>query len=129
VAHYAWIDSANGNVVVNITVGVDENVTQNGVGGSTEAWELFYTQAVNQSNVYLKRTSYNAATNGFRKQYAGIGWTYDADADVFIAPQPYPSWTLDDNHDWQPPVPYPDDGGEYVWDETLLEWVEYESEN
>jgi len=123
VAHYAWIDSANGNVVVNITVGVDENVTQNGVGGSTEAWEFFYTQAVNQSNVYLKRTSYNATTNGFRKQYAGIGWTYDADADVFIAPQPYPSWTLDDNHDWQPPVPYPDDGGEYVWDETTQQWV------
>ena len=62
------------------------------------------------------------------KQYVlctrgGIGWTYDADADVFIAPQPFPSWALDGNHDWQPPTPYPSDGGFYRWDEAELEWV------
>jgi len=48
------------------------------------------------------QTSYN---HNIRKQYAGIGYTYDADADVFVAPQPFPSWTLDGNHDWQPPTP------------------------
>jgi len=66
------------------------------------------------------QTSYN---NNIRKQYAGIGFTYDADADVFIAPQPYPSWTLDENHDWQPPTPYPSDGGVYRWDEAEGEWA------
>ena len=115
-AHYAWINSDN--VVVNVTVGVDETVTQQGVGGSTETWEQFYTQAINQEGVYVKRTSYN---NNIRKQYAGIGYTYDAAADVFIAPQPFPSWILDDNNDWQPPTPKPE--GNYYWNETELEWV------
>lgn len=67
-----------------------------------------------------RQTSYNG---NFRKQYAGIGYRYDADADVFIAPQPYPSWTLDANHDWQPPVPMPEEGM-WVWDEAGLCWVE-----
>jgi len=65
------------------------------------------------------QTSYN---NRIRKQYAGIGYTYDAVADVFVAPQPYPSWTLDSNHDWQPPTPKPD--GNYSWDEAQLKWIE-----
>lgn len=68
-----------------------------------------------------RQTSYNGT---FRKQYAGIGWRYNADADVFISPQPHPSWTLDDEHDWQAPVPYPSDGGRYDWDEDSLSWVE-----
>ena len=68
------------------------------------------------------QTSFN---HRIRKQYAGIGYTYDEIADVFIAPQPFPSWTLDDNHDWQPPVPYPVDGN-YRWDETTLNWVSVE---
>jgi hypothetical protein len=58
-AHYAWINSEN--IVVNVSVGVDETVTQQGVGGSTEAWEQFYTQAMHQEGVlHIKRTSYNA---------------------------------------------------------------------
>ena len=67
------------------------------------------------------QTSYN---NNFRKQYAGIGWTYDRKSDVFIGPQPYPSWFLDENHDWQPPKPKPepDYGMGYAWDEGTLEW-------
>ena len=117
-AHYAWINSDN--IVINVTTGVDETVTQQGVGGSTEAWEQFYTQAINQEGVYVKRTSYN---NNIRKRYAGIGYTYDDDADVFVAPQPYPSWTLDSNHDWQPPTQMPLTGGPYEWSEEDLEWV------
>lgn len=69
-----------------------------------------------------RQTSYN---NKFRKQYAGPGFTYDADADVFVSPQPFPSWTLDDNYDWQPPTPMPA-GGEWSWDEPTLSWVEVE---
>jgi len=65
------------------------------------------------------QTSYN---NNIRKQYAGIGYTYDADADVFVAPQPFPSWTLDSNHDWQPPTPKPE--GNYAWFEPNKQWIE-----
>jgi len=54
---------------------------------------------------------------------AGIGWTYDADDGVFVAPQPYGSWTLDGNHDWQPPTPMPSTGGPYRWSEEDQEWV------
>lgn len=69
--------------------------------------------------------SYN---NRIRKQYPGIGFTYDPVADVFVAPQPYPSWTLDANHDWQPPTPMPDDGQFYRWDEASLSWQVIEQE-
>ena len=62
-------------------------------------------------------------SGSIRKQYAGISWRYDADADVFVAPQPFPSWTLDANHDWQPPTPMPAEGGPWVWDENTLSWV------
>jgi hypothetical protein len=67
-----------------------------------------------------KQTSYNG---NFRKQYAGIGYFYNSAADVFIAPQPYPSWSLNENYDWQAPVPYPSDEKQYFWDEALLEWA------
>ena len=60
----------------------------------------------------------------FRKQYAGIGYTYDAEANGFICPQPYPSWVLDSNYDWVAPVPYPQDGKCYGWDESIINWVE-----
>jgi len=114
-AHYAWLDE--NNVVVQVTVGVDEDITQKGVGGSSEAWETFYSQATGHN---IKRTSYN---NNIRKQYAGIGYSYDPVADVFIAPQPYPSWSLDENFDWQPPTPRPTEGFWY-WDEPTLTWIE-----
>ena len=54
----------------------------------------------------------------------GIGYTYDADANVFIAPQPFGSWTLDSNYDWQPPTPKPTDGKEYSWNEPNKQWIE-----
>ena len=64
------------------------------------------------------QTSFN---NRIRKQFASIGYRYNSTADVFVEPQPYPSWTLNSNHDWQPPTPKPD--GEYLWNEDELEWV------
>jgi len=70
-----------------------------------------------------KQTSYN---NNFRKRYAGIDYTYDAGLDAFITPQPYPSWALDENADWQAPAPMPTDGKMYRWDEPTLSWVEVE---
>jgi hypothetical protein len=111
-AHYAWLDK--NNTVVNVTVGVDETELINGLDTET-----FYSQATGYN---IKRTSYNGK---IRKQYAGVGYKYNADADVFIAPQPYLSWALDENFDWQPPTPKPD--GNYYWDEANLEWVEIET--
>ena len=119
-AHYAFI--GYGNKVVKVITGVDETVTQddNGtpVGGSSEAWESFYANQSWHQGLLCKRTSYN---NNIRKQYAGVGFTYNSVANVFVAPQPFTSWTLDSNHDWQPPTPKPD--GDYYWNEAELAWV------
>jgi len=68
------------------------------------------------------QTSYNG---NIRKRYAGVGYLYDADLNIFIAPQPYPSWTLDDNFDWQPPTPMPVvEGKRYAWFEPNRVWIE-----
>ena len=64
--------------------------------------------------------SYN---DRIRKQFPSAGFTYDDVADQFVAPQPYASWTLDENNDWQPPTPMPSSGGPYRWSEEDLEWV------
>lgn len=108
-AHYAFIDS--NNIVVEVITGIDETETIEGL--DTETW---YTQF---RGLRAVRTSYN---NNIRKQFAGIGYTYDENADVFIAPQPFPSWKLDANYDWQPPTPKPD--GLFIWDEATLSWIE-----
>ena len=120
-AHYAFLDA--NNVVVKVIVGINENETQvdNGtpVGGSTEAWEQFYENQPWHSGLTCKRTSYNGNIRG---RYAGIGYTYDAVNNVFIRPQPYASWTLGDNFDWQPPTPRPDNLLAWFWNETNLMW-------
>jgi len=109
-AHYAFLD--NNNIVTEVITGIDETQTIEGL--DTETW---YGNFRNQT---CKRTSYN---NNIRKQYAGIGYKYDTNADVFIAPQPYPSWLLDNNFDWQAPTLKPIEGRWY-WDESTLNWVE-----
>jgi len=122
-AHYALMDS--NNVVVKVITGVDEDVTQTDtdgtvVGGSAVAWESFYAAQPWHAGLTCKRTSYN---NNIRKQYAGIGYSYDSDDDVFIAPKPFPSWTLDSNHDWQAPVARPAEG-QWTWNEESQQWDE-----
>ena len=67
------------------------------------------------------QTSY---TNKTRKQFAGVGYTYDSVKDQFVAPRPFASWTLDSNNDWQAPTAMPNDGKMYSWDEASLAWVE-----
>ena len=124
-AHYALINDKN--VVVDVITGVDEDEVQidldgTEVGGSAEAWEMFYQTRPWFEGLICKRTSYNGR---IRKQYAGIGYTYDSIADVFISPQPFPSWSLDENHDWQPPIPYPNDGLIYSWNEDDQDWETY----
>jgi len=110
-AHYAFLDE--NNIVTEVIKGKDETELINGL--SPEEWYGNYRGQV------CKRTSYN---NNIRKQFAGIGYTYDAVADVFISPSPYPSWVLDENYDWQAPIAYPADGKFYSWDETNQVWVE-----
>ena len=61
-------------------------------------------------------------SGSFRKKYAGIGYKYDKTKEIFIEPQPYSSWTLDENSDWQPPTPFPDDGEAYHWNEDTQAW-------
>jgi hypothetical protein len=107
-AHYAFLDEDN--IVTEVIVGKDENELIDGL--TPEEW---YGNYRGQRCV---RTSYN---HRIRKQYAGIGFTYDADADQFVAPQPYPSWALDSNNDWQAPTPKPE--GSFIWDEETLAWV------
>ncbi len=110
-AHYAFLDE--NNIVTEVIVGIDETELIEGL--DPETWYG------NFRNQVCKRTSYN---NNIRKQYAGVGYTYNVDADVFIVPQPYPSWSLDNNYDWQAPTPIPNDGKDYAWDEATTSWVE-----
>lgn len=109
-AHYAFLDE--NNIVTEVITGKDETELLDGL--TPEQW---YGNFREQTCV---RTSYN---HNIRKQYAGIGFTYDPIADVFIAPQPFPSWSLDENNDWQPPSPKPE--GDYTWDEDTLSWVKF----
>lgn len=112
-AHFAKLD--DNNIVLEVHVVNNEvldinNEEASGIEFLTE-WSGGYSN--------WKQTSYNG---NFRKQYCGIGFSYDTEADVFIAPQPYPSWSLDSNHDWQAPEPMPNDGQVYSWNEDLLSW-------
>lgn len=123
-AHYAFIDSDN--VVTNVIVGREE-YDVNGLPDGFDSWESYYANLHGQTCL---RTSYNTLGNEhksggtpFRGNYAGIGYTYDADSDVFIAPQPYPSWSLNlETFLWEAPSPYPDDGNDYQWNEDSLNW-------
>ena len=108
-AHYVFLDG--NNLVTEVITGIDETELIEGL--DPETW---YGNFRGQT---CKRTSYN---NNIRKQYAGIGYTYDAENDVFIAPQPYSSWSLDSNFDWQPPIAKPE-GMNVYWDEDLGDWV------
>jgi hypothetical protein len=111
-AHWAELD--DNNIVIRVLV--TDNDDPNGDEG--------YQWLVDNLGGRWIQTSYN---NRIRKQFAGIGYSYDPDNDVFIQPQPYPSWLLDGNHDWQAPVPYPEDDLIYFWNEEALDWEAYVS--
>lgn len=119
-AHYAFLNMQN--IVTEVITGKDET------DGPTN-WEMHYGNLREQ---VCKRTSYHTKggqhLNGgtpFRKNYAGIGYTYDFGRDAFIPPKPFPSWTLDSNTClWVPPVEMPSDGKLYIWDEENQTWVE-----
>lgn len=112
-AHYAFLDE--NNIVTEVITGINETELIEGLEP-----EIWYGNFRNQ---VCKRTSYN---NNIRKRYAGIGFSYDPILDIFLAPQPYPSWTVSSEElDWVAPTPKPDSGF-WTWNEEALAWEERE---
>jgi hypothetical protein len=117
-AHYAFLDE--NFIVTEVIVGKDE---------SNYDWEAHYGQFRGQ---LCKRTSYNTyggvhkeGGTPYRKNYAGIGYSYDPQRDAFIPPKPFASWVLNESSClWDPPTPMPTDGNMYSWDEATTSWVE-----
>jgi hypothetical protein len=110
-AHYAFLD--DDNIVTEVITGRNEDEVVEGISD----WESYYRSLRGQRCL---RTSYNG---NIRKNYAGIGYTYDEARDAFIAPKPYDSWILDENTcRWEAPIPYPTDGVMYGWNEETGDW-------
>ena len=119
-AHFAELNSSN--EVLRVIVVSNEDVNANGGDQHADA-ETFVTTIVPHSTggVAWKQTSYN---DNFRKQYAGIGYTYNSSKNIFIADKPYDSWSLNSSDDWEAPSNKPDDGKLYYWNETNTQWEE-----
>lgn len=123
-AHYAFLDE--NNIVTEVIVGKDEG--EDGID-----WEVQYGNIRRQ---VCKRTSYNTFANQhpngnpFRKNYAGIGFTYDQNRDAFIPPKNFNSWVLNEETCiWQAPIDKPNDGKTYQWNEETISWVEVTNGN
>ena len=115
-AHFAQLDS--NNVVTQVIVVHNNELLDNGV--ENEAKGIAFCQSL--FGGVWKQTSYNG---NIRKNFAGIGYTFDAGRNAFIPPKPYNSWTLNEStYQWTPPVTYPNDGKNYRWDESVTNWVE-----
>lgn len=116
-AHFAQLD--DNNIVTQVIVVANDELLLDGV--ESEIKGILFCKSLFGEDTKWKQTSYNG---NIRKNYAGIGYTYDASNDYFYAPQPYPSWTLDTDARWQPPVAMPTDGKMYTWNEATLSWDE-----
>lgn len=115
-AHFAQIEN---NIVTQVIV-VDNNDSLDDLGNESEVVGTQF--CINLFGGTWLQTSYNG---NIRKNYATVGGTYDTTRDAFIAPQPYPSWALDEvTCRYEAPVPHPKDGSIYSWDEATLNWVE-----
>jgi hypothetical protein len=121
-AHYAFLDE--NNIVTQVIVGKDEG--EDGID-----WEVFYGAKRTSYNTrggvyYSPNTNYPSQDQykAFRKNYAGIGYTYDPVRDAFIPPKPYDSWLLNEQSClWEAPVAYPNDGQSYMWNEETQSWM------
>lgn len=119
-AHFAQVDE--NNVVLQVLV-IEQDVIDTGHFGDPASW--IQTSYNTRGGVHYGPDNQPDGGVPLRKNYAGIGYIYDPVRDAFYAPQPYPSWTLDENTCWwQPPVPFPTDGKNYAWDEATISWVE-----
>jgi len=115
-AHFAHIDE--NNIVTQVIV-VDNKDCSDAAGVEKEYIGAAFCERLFGGT--WKQTSYNG---NLRKNYAGIGYTYDANLDAFVPPKPFPSWVLNETiANWQAPVEMPNDGGQYLWDEATTSWV------
>lgn len=113
-AHFAQLDE--NNVVTQVIVVHNNELMENGQESETKG--IAFCQSLFGGN--WKQTSYNGT---IRKNYAGIGYTYDPVRDAFIPPKPFDSWSLNEiTFLWEPPVPMPSDNNRYYWDETTTSW-------
>ena len=135
-AHFAEIDS--NNIVINVVVIDNDILDTNGI--ESEDVGISFCKSLFGVDTLWVQTSYNARNGtvrdsvepnvmiegvALRKNFAGIGYTYDTNRDAFIPPQSYPSWVLDETTcQWESPTPYPTDGKEYYWDESTTSWIE-----
>jgi len=116
-AHFAKLDE--NNVVLEVNVVNNNDLLQDGVESEAKGIQFLVDWSGGYTN--WKQTSYNG---NIRKNYAGIGYTYDAQRDAFIPPQPFPSWGLNESTClWDAPTPMPNDGQRYYWDEPTTSWV------
>ncbi len=122
-AHFAEINESN--IVLRVLVVGDDQEHRGqefladdlGLGGT---W--IQTSYNTRGNVHYETDGEPDGGTPLHMNYAGIGYSWDGTG--FAAPEPFPSWSLDENYVWQPPTPYPDDGSVYEWDEDTTSWVE-----
>lgn len=119
-SHFAQID--NNNTVTQVIV-AEQDFINSGAVGDPGRW--IQTSYNTRGGVHYGNDGQPDGGTALRKNYAGIGYTYDATMDAFIPPQPYPSWVLNsDSGLWDAPIPNPNDGKLYTWDEEGQKWVE-----
>jgi hypothetical protein len=116
-AHFAKLNASS---IVQEVIVVNNSDILDPDGNESESVGIAFCQALFGADTIWRQTSYNGT---FRCNYAGIGFRYDTDLDAFIAPQPFPSWSLNATCQWAAPVPMPNDGKPYNWNEGLLRWV------
>jgi hypothetical protein len=132
-AHFAELDI--NNKVIRVLTACNQDIANN--GGELSEQAALHFQSLNkfsESGVKWVQTSYN---NNFRKQYAGVGYSYLPEENVFILPKPFPSWSLNSNFDWQAPIAYPTvltygDNAPYwgtYWDESNQRWLTFDDQN
>lgn len=111
-SHFAQIN--NDNVVIQVIVAEQDFIDSGAVGDPTKWIQTSYNTYAGQHKL---------GGTPLRKNYAGMGYTYDVARDAFIPPKPFPSWVLDeDTCLWNPPIPLPDNDNMYLWDESTTNW-------
>jgi hypothetical protein len=118
-SHFAEVDESN--IVLRVLVVPDE---QEHRGQEFMADDLGLGGTWKQTSYNTRGGVHKLGGTPFRYNFAGAGSTWDEANGAFYSPQPYPSWSLDENYLWQPPTPMPDDGNAYYWDEDTTSWVE-----
>lgn len=115
-AHFAKLDENN---IVEKVIVVSNEIIKDENENEVEQLGIDFCKSLFGQDTNWVQTSFNW---NIRKQYAGVGYIYDSTNDVFIVPQPFTSWVLDSNFDWQPPIPYPTDRKGYEWNDEQVQW-------